>query len=243
MTNKLKSIVLALSIAATGLTAIAVPMSSAHAIIVFDPSNYAQNILTAARALNQINNQIKSLANEAMMLKNMARNLSTIDFPELSALKHTLGEIDMLIDEAKGIDFKIENLDRQFSTLFPNKFDLALRNDAHVIDAKARLDAAMSSFRETMAVQSRIADAVRSDAETLSSIAAKSQGAEGSLQAQQATNQLLALAAKQQFQMQELMAAQYRAQATEAAMRVQGEADARATTTKFLGSGVAYTPH
>ena len=29
-------------------------------LIVFDPNNYAQNVLTAARALQQINNQIVS---------------------------------------------------------------------------------------------------------------------------------------------------------------------------------------
>ena len=29
--------------------------------VVFDPNNYAQNVLTAARALQQINNQIVSL--------------------------------------------------------------------------------------------------------------------------------------------------------------------------------------
>ena len=33
--------------------------------IVYDPSNYAQNVLTAARTLEQINNQITSLQNEA----------------------------------------------------------------------------------------------------------------------------------------------------------------------------------
>src|SRR5690606_6228805 len=33
--------------------------------IVYDPSNYAQNVLTAARTLEQINNQIQSLQNEA----------------------------------------------------------------------------------------------------------------------------------------------------------------------------------
>ncbi len=39
--------------------------------IVFDPSNYAQNVLTATRALQQINNQIQSLQNQAMMLQNI----------------------------------------------------------------------------------------------------------------------------------------------------------------------------
>jgi hypothetical protein len=48
--------------------------SAAHAqITVFDPSNYSQNMLTAARTLQQINNQIQSLQNEAQMLLNQAR--------------------------------------------------------------------------------------------------------------------------------------------------------------------------
>jgi type IV secretion system protein TrbJ len=34
---------------------------SSAQIIVFDPNNYAQNVLRAARALQQINNQITSL--------------------------------------------------------------------------------------------------------------------------------------------------------------------------------------
>ena len=33
--------------------------------IVYDPTNYAQNVLQAARALQQITNQITSLQNEA----------------------------------------------------------------------------------------------------------------------------------------------------------------------------------
>jgi type IV secretion system protein TrbJ len=36
----------------------------ASAIIVFDPSNYAQSVITAARSLEQINNQIRSLPSQ-----------------------------------------------------------------------------------------------------------------------------------------------------------------------------------
>ena len=48
---------------------------------VFDGANYAQNVLEAARALQQINNQIQSLQNEANMLMNMARTSN----PSMSA--------------------------------------------------------------------------------------------------------------------------------------------------------------
>jgi P-type conjugative transfer protein TrbJ len=93
-----------------------------------------------------------------------------------------------------------------------------------------------------MNVQAQVVTNVQADAQTLSGLAAKSQGAEGGLQAQQATNQLLALTAKQLFQIQNLMAAQFRAQAIEQASRAQATTDGRNATTKFLGSGTAYTP-
>jgi len=214
----------------------------AHAqITVFDPTNYSQNLLTAARTLTQINNQITSLQNEASMLINQAKNLSRIDFPQLQQLNQNLQAIDRLMAQAQGIDFKVDNLDQQYSQLFPKDFNSALTTNSQVAAAKARLDAAMAGFRQSMGVQSQIVTNVQSDAGTLSDIVAKSQGAEGSLQAQQATNQLLALTAKQQFQIQNLIAAQYRAEATEAARRAQAEGEGRAATKKFLGTGQAYT--
>ena len=48
--------------------------------IVYDPTNYAQNVLTAARTLEQINNQIRSLQNQATSLINEARNLTSLPF-------------------------------------------------------------------------------------------------------------------------------------------------------------------
>src|SRR3546814_9590450 len=52
------------------------------ALTVFDPSNYSQNVLQAARALQQINNQIQSLQNQVLMLQNMAQNLQRLDRSE-----------------------------------------------------------------------------------------------------------------------------------------------------------------
>src|SRR4051794_35795966 len=70
---------------------VAVPAAPAAAALpVFDVTNYTQNILQAARALEQVNNQIKSLQNEATMLQNMARNLERIDFPQLQQISASL---------------------------------------------------------------------------------------------------------------------------------------------------------
>ena len=232
----------ALAIAGASLFMVLPAHPAAAQMTVFDPTNYSQNLLSAARALSQINNQIKSLQNEAAMLTNMAKNLSRIDFPELQKLNQTLQQIDQLMGQAKGIDFKVDGLDAQFQRLFPQGFNQALTGNQRVIESRNRLDTAMAAFRQTMGVQAQVVGNVQTDAQALSAIVGKSQGAEGSLQAQQATNQLLALATKQQFQIQNLMAAQYRAEAIEQARRVQAEAEARAATARFLGSGSAYSP-
>jgi P-type conjugative transfer protein TrbJ len=100
----------------------------------------------------------------------------------------------------------------------------------------------MAGFRHTMKVQADVAENIEADTVTLQKLSEKSQNAVGGLQAAQATNQLLALAAKQQLQIQQLLAAQFRADATDAARRAQAEIDGRAATKKFLGSGTAYTP-
>lgn len=219
-----------------------VPVTPAAAIPVFDASNYAQNLLIAARTLSQINNQIRSLQNEASMLANMSKNLSRVDFPQLQQITQKLQAMDRLMGQAQGVDFKVDQLETKLRALYPDAFRQSLRTDARIAGAKSRLEAAMDGFRRTMAVQAQVVENVRDDAATLSELVAKSQGAEGGLQAQQATNQLLALTAKQQFQLQTMMAAQFRSDALEQARRVQSEQEGRAATRRFLGSGKAYTP-
>ncbi|MHA6768847.1 P-type conjugative transfer protein TrbJ [Sphingobium ummariense] len=224
------------------VTMTATPAHAQFGGVVFDPSNYAQNILTAARTLQSVNQQIQQLQNEAQMLVNMGKNLSRIDFPQLNAIKQKLAEIDRLMGRAQAIDFRVDKLDDKFQSLYRQDFSSALRTDARIRDARARRDASMGAFRQTMTVQAQVVENIQTDAQALADIVARSQGAEGSLQASQATNQLLALTAKQQFQLQHMMAAQFRSEAVEQARRATQAAEARAATKKFLGSGSAYTP-
>src|SRR3546814_12819816 len=77
--------------------------SPAHAIPVFDSANYAQNLLTAARTLQQINQQIQSLQNEASMLTNMAKNLRRISFDALTELTEKMRAAAQLMEAAQGI--------------------------------------------------------------------------------------------------------------------------------------------
>src|SRR3546814_15606756 len=101
----------------------------------------------------------------------------------------------------------------------------------------------MAAYKQTMTVQAQVVENIAADQAALNGIVQRSQGAEGALQAQQATNQLLALVAKQQFQIQTLMAAQYPALAITTASRVEPQTDPQDASTKGAGSGKAHTPH
>ena len=213
----------------------AVPLTPAAAqMAVIDTTNYAQNLLQAARALEQINNQVKSLQNEASMLENMGRNLKTVDFPQLQKINSAMGRINELMGEAQGIQFKVSGLDQQIRSLFPGALAQALTGDQRIAEARAQLDAATTAFKQAMSVQAQVAENVTADAGVLDELAATSQGAVGSLQVGQAANQLIALGVKQQLQLQNLMASEYREAALDRARSAQAEEDGRATTRRFL---------
>jgi P-type conjugative transfer protein TrbJ len=83
---------------------------------VFDPTNYSQNLLTAARALQQVNNQITSLQNEAQMLINQARNLASLSYSPLQQLQRSVGRMQELLAQVQGIAFDVQQIDQGFST-------------------------------------------------------------------------------------------------------------------------------
>src|SRR5258708_33282033 len=88
---------------------------------VFDASNFAQNVLQAARSLEQINNQIQSLQNEAVMLQNMAKDLSRLDGASLSGITGDLQRISGLMTQAQGINFDVQATQTLFDRSFPVK--------------------------------------------------------------------------------------------------------------------------
>jgi P-type conjugative transfer protein TrbJ len=208
---------------------------------VFDAANFSQNVLTAARELEQINNQIQSLQNEAVMLQNMGRNLESLDYSSLSQMVGALSRIDGLMNQASGLSFNLTQLDSQWQQQYPASYAASVSSGTLAAAARVRWQTAMSGYQQTMQVQSQIVQTVQADEPVLADLVNQSQGAAGALQAQQAANQLIALSTKQQMQIQTLMAAQYRASAEESARKAQTEEAARTATTTFLGSSSAYS--
>lgn len=228
---------------ATGATVavlLAAQVAPAGALAVFDGANYSQNLLTAVRTLKSINNQIRQLQNEALMLANMAKHLEPLDYSSAGQLHAALARINQLMSRARGVTFEVAQTEAAYARLYPQEYAAAVTGDDMVRDARERWQLSHEALRHSLLVQAQIVENVEADNATLDRLMAESQASVGSLQARQAGNQLIAFNAKQALQMQQLIAAQFRAEAMERARSVMAEEKARAEYTRFIGDGAAY---
>src|SRR3546814_17892237 len=99
----------ALTVAPLALSVVIAPPATAQ-LIVYDPTNYAQNLLSATRALQQINNQITSLQNQAQMLVTKARNLASLHYSSLQQLPQSVQRTQQSLHQAQNIASNVQHI-------------------------------------------------------------------------------------------------------------------------------------
>ena len=209
--------------------------------IVYDPSNYAQNILTAARTLEQINNQITQLQNEAQMLINQARNLANLPYSSLQQLQQAVGRTQSLLQQAQNIAFDVQQIDQAFQQKYAN-IDMSASEQQLVADARSRWENTVDGLQDAMRVQAGVVGNIETNRAQMEALVDRSQGATGALQATQAGNQLLALQAQQLSDLTAVIAANGRAQALTDAERAAAAEQGRVQRERFLTPGSGYQP-
>lgn len=227
---------LAISIVAVSLLATA---PSGAQWIVFDPNNYVQNVLTAARELQQINNQITSLQNEAQMLINQAKNLASLPYSSLQQLQSSIQRTQQLLSQAQRIAYDVQQIDRAFATSY-GPATSSQSDSALIAGAQSRWQNSVAAFQDALRVQAGVVGNLDTNRIQTSALMSSSQGASGALQATQAGNQILALQAAQLADLTAAVAAQGRAQSLESARRAAAQDQAREQLRRFLTSGQGY---
>jgi type IV secretion system protein TrbJ len=210
---------------------------------VIDVSNLAQNIMTAARELQQVTNQLTQIQQFVQMLQNQARNLTSLPFSTLQQLDQSVSQITSLMGQAQGILYNVQNVQSQFQRYYPTAISPSSSDAQLMADAQTRWQYSLSTFQHTMEVQSQIVQNLPGDQAQMDALVGQSQGAVGILQATQAGNQLLALQSKQAASIQALLASQARAQAIEQARQAETEEQAFQQYQRFIGAAPGiYTP-
>ena len=231
-----------LSAVGTLAIAIAVAASPTSAqLIVFDPNNYAQNVLTAARELQQVNNQITSLQNQAQMLINQGKNLASLPYSSLQQLEQSIQRTQQLLAGAQRIAYDVKQVEVAFSTTYApaptNASDQTL-----IANAQTRWQNSVAGLQDALRVQATVVGNLDTHRKEMSALVGSSQGATGALQASQAGNQLLGLQTQQLADLTAAVAAQGRAQNLETAQRTAAQDQGREQLRRFLSSGRGYQP-
>jgi P-type conjugative transfer protein TrbJ len=216
-------------------------VTPAHALIVFDPSNYAQNVLTAARSLQQITNQITSLRNQAQMLINQARNLANLPYSALQQIQQNVQRTQQLLNQAQNIAFNVQQIDQAFQGQY-GKVSMSASDQQLVADARSRWQNTVGGLQDAMRVQAGVIGNIDGNRTQMSSLVTQSQGATGALQATQAGNQILALQSQQLSDLVALLAANGRAGALTEAERSAAAEQGREQRRRFLAPGSGYQP-
>ena len=229
--------------AAALMMTLAIPAQAQFASgIVFDPTNFSQNVLTAARELQQVNNELQSLENQATSLVNEARNLTSLPYSSLTSLDQSIAQTEQLLINAQRISYSVTSIDQAFAQSYPLTYPSGTSASQLQADAQARWQNAMAGFQDAMHVQASAVQNLDSTHAQIDALIGASQGATGALQAAQSGNQLVALATRQLADLTAVMAALARAQSLDGARKAESEAQGEVQTKNFLNYGAGYQP-
>jgi len=227
--------------AATIALVACVSSAQGQGLTVFDPLNYGQNLLTAARVLENLQNQVRMLQGQAQQLLRMDQNLRPLSGGIGGDLQSTLAQLRARIGEGDAIALKVRETDAAFQRLYPKTFSDTVTSDEMVQAARTRWEEAHAGFRRAALLQGQVTETIDGDGRLLGTVLQRSQSAVGALQVAQAGNELAALGIKQTLQLQALLAVQHRADTADRLRSVIAEEEARARFKSFVGNGRAYT--
>lgn len=209
---------------------------------VIDGANLVENMRAAITAVQQVNNQLESLQNEAQMLGNERRQLTSLDFSALADLRNRLAQTQRWLNQPGGLPLSVGDIDNRFAELYPSLYGSGVSFSRMTADASNRRENARRAIQTALRLQAQAAQNMDGDESTLTALVVRSQGAIGQLQAAQTTNQLLALQARQAMQEQQLRIAQDRATAAEQARLLTAAVQGQEIQRRFMGTGTHYTP-
>jgi P-type conjugative transfer protein TrbJ len=210
--------------------------------IVFDPTNYAQNVLTAARELQQVTNELTMLQNQATSLINQARNLQNLNFSSLGQIDQSITQTTSLLGQAQRISYDVNAINTAFTTTYPVTYSSSTSSQQLLTDAQTRWQNALAAYQDAMRVQAGVVQNLESTHSQIDGLVNASQSATGALQAAQSGNQLIAIQTKQLADLTAVMAAIARAQSLDGARTVEAQEQAQTQTTQFLNYGAGYQP-
>lgn len=178
--------------------------------VVFDPKNHLENALQAAR-------QLESLANEA-------RSLAASPYSHLAQNSQSLRDMADLARSVEGLGATATELERQFESLYAGELAGNADLEALLRQGQGRSENARRTARDLARHAAELERLGRGRDGRLSGALSASQSASGQTAAIQSSNQILAVLAEDLAALRSIMLAQSRLLAEQAARQTADQA-------------------
>lgn len=235
MRRRLRPRAAAMVLAMAGAVLACGPRAAHAQQLVFDPKNHLENALQAAR-------QLESLANEAHMLTNQARELASSPYSHLTATSQTLSSIGELAGAAKGLASDVAGLQADFEEIYPAIVQ-GLDPQTALKLRQERNATARNTARDLASAAAELEQMAKARPGRLQGALAASQSAIGQTAAIQSSAQVLAVLAEDLASMRTLLGAQSRLMAQEVAERSVERAAAAEARRRFWANDGATPPN
>ncbi len=190
--------------------AILLVSSSAQAIVVYDPSNFLQNRISALNSVKMLLNQTEDVRYQLSIYQNDLKN----SMPYSAGVwRSSLTELNKLADIAKqgnALAYSLSKLDETFKQRFPGVVKPQDYNKSYAGWSNTALD----TLRTTLLSASTQANQFADEEQSKMQVQQYSDQAQGQMQALQAANMFAAQQIGQLQQMRQLLISQINAQNT-----------------------------
>ena len=210
------------------ITFLAICVIQAHALTVFDPTNYGQNIANYVRQAEQLYQQVQQTATQLQQLEAMAQNLKNMDASlqqqVMSGIQNNLNVLKNIQSQSMGMTYNYGQLSTAFDQMYPGfaSYNGGLSAEQYSYQIQKWQNQTHYAMHDSMKAQGLADPAkIQSEAEMLNTLISASQIAEGALAAAQTGNQIAGFQAQQLMEQKSIMAAGYRAQASYYEQQVQ----------------------
>lgn len=199
------------------------PPAAPAQVVVYDPANHRENILTAVQTWVAILQRIVQIANQV-------QDLLALEDPEFREIQALLAELAQVLRATDGLVYPLEDLDPRFRDLFPGFEPADDLPESYAESVRVTL----ATLRAVLLSTRRNARDLEEGQATLGILRDQLLEAEGNLEATHAQGVLVGFLAEEVSKTTQQLAALTNLLAVEAAHRVQTEAEGIATFEEAL---------
>lgn len=209
--------------------------SQADAIVVFDPTVYAQVYQTVrllTQQLSQLNTAVKEATRQKEILEQQQQTLGGWQHSWSNA-ETLINQMNNTMNQGNAISFQAQNLEARFNETFPGYVAPNNYDDQY----KKMNTTTMDTLKNTMQSMSQNSNDIASEQSQLAFMQKQSQSANNQLKAVQVSNQIASEQVSQTQLLRHTVMSQTNAQATYYAERLQAEASAKAELSSVINKG------